>query len=1407
MNAMMNHVSGSVASSQPSESSNPSFSAPMGGNIGEGGIFGRTQPLPGSGPMPPETNPYNAGVPPYQLQPQQPIYQQQQLQQPPPYLQQHTYYGTGANAIPYGAAGNKTTIASPPAGSYAARSAQAHAHYNMGQPTVSITPPHASYQITQEQQQRTTVPPPPGAFTVQSPQVYQQIQQTPGSNAPVFSSPGTASPAGLPHASSSSYSARSQQAYISSGVAVPSNTQVVYSSQQPSYGIPPSTIASAPQVGHSTQNHTTQQQQTFQAPPIQQQQLQSSTFMPSANPPALQASGTPPTTPQVPLQGGYAARSAQAHAAVTGQQLPPVTNPYGQPSTLQQPNAAHLGDASVITNATATTGVTTYFGPGAAQSPQAQAVQQRLLTDATRKVQEHAYYMRQAMEQNNLPTVLDRAAYMVGELGVPPHGGSIGAGAVAPSLSNTGISVKLTPKNYYELYMRALEDMPSFEDYLLGLASRTGQQQTPMQPGMFGGETVPPLSPQPQHSYTMRELYDCVQYCPRVLPRLYLQISAGSALIRSGEAGPKWVLDDLIKCVKCEQNPIRGLFLRNYLLTVLRDKLPDTPAPSEPIVKEQESPEILDPGTVVDSYEFVMENFMEMNKLWVRLQHLPGDGNSKEVKKRRERERNDLRILVGTNLVRISQLEGVTSKIYGEAILPRVLDHVVVVGDPLSQAYLMDCLVQVFPDEYHIETLPILLNVCPRLRDKVNIRTILQGLMDRLANYLADEELLDEQDTNQVKLTLARDSFGMFDECVQKVYNSRGPKLTAKEVIRLQTALLQFSLKCYPGNLEQIARCMGACVSALQQLKTLSDLNNASAAAAQKSLDDVSVAELEKLLSIPLESLALRVLELDNYSELIGFLPWANRRAVARTLLEAVDKEGAPPNSIREIHQLFNVIVPLIRRQGALLSDNEPDPTVRVTGLMEGLGMVHPNLEPMATGLTFEDVAHETLTIEIEQECALVSKLVHLLDHEDTDVVYEMLNIAREHIRRGSAKRASKTMVAVVFASIKLARRIRKAETAPPPEEGIIGNSAEVVDSQTDPSSENKEGSIAENMDHAPTEVVSSEPVKLDTSAEENKDEAVPASIEEAHVVEDVVSELKKGLLGEESAQDGDALFAEDEKVEVEETKMEEKPVSTSGKAHNAEKNHKKRSLVSSRQVFLFMQETILLIGKANAEVAVKLLLEVALTADSFATGEGSIMFAQIVYDMLSQSYSLYEQEITDSVAQKRAITSMIGTLLSCKSVGESDYETLITKTAHFSAKLVNKSDQCQMVGECSHLFFPVKGGTSYSNPKRALECLQRSLKLADACRSTNTSQIYLFVDLLEHYVFFLENKNPFVNAAYVTGLCSLVKEYLRESPEPRAVSEARSHFVELVREIQLKKSAEGTASLFAAVEADTVGV
>lgn len=71
-----------------------------------------------------------------------------------------------------------------------------------------------------------------------------------------------------------------------------------------------------------------------------------------------------------------------------------------------------------------------------------------------------------------------------------------------------------------------------------------------------------------------------------------------------------------------------------------------------------------------------------------------------------------------------------------------------------------------------------------------------------------------------------------------------------------------------------------------------------------------------------------------------------------------------------------------------------------------------------------------------------------------------------------------------------------------------------------------------------------------------------------------------------------------------------------------------------------------------------------------------------------TQAFILYEDELTDSKAQVRALVSMAGTLLSCEGFDHADYDSLATKTAQYAAKLLKKPDQCRMVTLCSHLFW-----------------------------------------------------------------------------------------------------------------------
>lgn len=131
----------------------------------------------------------------------------------------------------------------------------------------------------------------------------------------------------------------------------------------------------------------------------------------------------------------------------------------------------------------------------------------------------------------------------------------------------------------------------------------------------------------------------------------------------------------------------------------------------------------------------MLTNFIEMNKLWVRLQH---QGHSREREKR-EIERRDLRILVGTNLVRLSQLDGVDLDMYRRTILPSVLEQVVNCKDVIAQEYLMEVVIQVFTDDFHLHTLGPFLGACANLHPRVNIKNIVIALIDRLASFAARE--------------------------------------------------------------------------------------------------------------------------------------------------------------------------------------------------------------------------------------------------------------------------------------------------------------------------------------------------------------------------------------------------------------------------------------------------------------------------------------------------------------------------------------------------------------------------------------------------------------------------------------------------------------------------------------------
>jgi len=204
-----------------------------------------------------------------------------------------------------------------------------------------------------------------------------------------------------------------------------------------------------------------------------------------------------------------------------------------------------------------------------------------------------------------------------------------------------------------------------------------------------------------QGRHHLADLYELVQYAGNIIPRLYLMITVGSVYMSIPDAPVKEIMKDMMEMTRGVLHPIRGLFLRHYLSGQTRDHLPVGSDDGCVTVGMRFVLSLMlhcrPGGNLQDSISFVLTNFIEMNKLWVRLQH---QGHSRDREKR-EMERKELRILVGTNLVRLSQLDGVDLDMYQKTILPSVLEQVVNCKDVIAQEYLMEVVIQVssFPQK------------------------------------------------------------------------------------------------------------------------------------------------------------------------------------------------------------------------------------------------------------------------------------------------------------------------------------------------------------------------------------------------------------------------------------------------------------------------------------------------------------------------------------------------------------------------------------------------------------------------------------------------------------------------------------------------------------------------------------
>ncbi|KAG5309254.1 VPS35 protein, partial [Acromyrmex insinuator] len=748
--------------------------------------------------------------------------------------------------------------------------------------------------------------------------------------------------------------------------------------------------------------------------------------------------------------------------------------------------------------------------------------QEKLLEDAIGVVKVQAFQMKHCLDKSKLMDALKHASTMLGEL-------------------RTSL---LSPKSYYELYMAITDELRHLELYLLDEFQK-GRKVT--------------------------DLYELVQYVGNIVPRLYLLITVGLVYIKTTLGLKRDLLRDLVEMCRGVQHPLRGLFLRNYLLQCTRNILPD--------VTEGDDED----GTVRDSIDFVLMNFAEMNKLWVRMQH---QGHSRD-RERRERER---------------------------LVLPGILEQVVSCRDAIAQEYLMECIIQVFPDEFHLQTLNAFLKSCAELQNGVNVKNIIISLIDRLAAFSQRSDGVGGPGSPNQVPGIPQDVklFDVFSDQIATIIQTR-QDMPPEDIVSLQVALINLAHKCYPDRVDYVNKVLFTTVQIFQK-QNVDKLEYNSAVSR----------ELVRLMKIPVDNYKniLTVLKLEHYAPLLDYFDYEGRKSLAIYIITNIlENETLIPMQEQVDAVLFMV--------SSLVQDQSDQPNIEE--------------DP-------EDFAEEQ---------GLLGRLIHHFRSETPDQQYMILSAARKHFSAGGNKRIKFTLPPIVFQSYQLAFTYK-------------------------------------------------------------------------------------------ALKDQDDMWQK-----------------------------------KCQKIFQFCHTTITALMKAElAELPLRLFLQGAIAIGEIRFDN----FEMVAYEFMSQAFSIYEDEISDSKAQLAAITLIIATFEQMSCFGEENAEPVRNQCALYASKLLRKPDQCRGVATCSHIFWSGKslatGGKEMQEGGKVLDCLKKGIRIASQCMDTSV-QVQLYVELLNHYIYFYEKGNTAVTVQILNQVIAKIREELPNLEASEETDQIQKHLANTLEHLR----------------------
>lgn len=149
-----------------------------------------------------------------------------------------------------------------------------------------------------------------------------------------------------------------------------------------------------------------------------------------------------------------------------------------------------------------------------------------------------------------------------------------------------------------------------------------------------------------------------------------------------------------------------------------------------------------------------------------------------------------------------------------------------------------------------------------------------------------------------------------------------------------------------------------------------------------------------------------------------------------------------------------------------------------------------------------------------------------------------------------------------------------------------------------------------------------------------------------------------------------------------------------------------------------------------------------------------------------------------------------------------------------YSSKLLKRSDQCRAICACSYLSWQQRpepsssggdgdGGGGSQPPvqdmQKVMACLRRAIKVANAAkqqlsaaaRTKDSSYLGLYVEVLNHYLHFMEAGSDIMTPAVVQQLLELVQNEIKHCDVPLD-HDTQVYWHNTCKHIEARKAAQG---------------